>query len=256
PFHVALGRRQSEALITQLEPDVVFVIGWYWLISDATLAVAPRGFIGIHNSLLPKYRGGSPLVWTLINGESETGFSLFSLGRGTDDGPIWAQGRVPVGADDTIGEVLDRLESLAVDTLRGRMDAIVTGTAAPEPQREDGATWCCQRRPEDGEIDWSEPAARIHDFIRAQSRPYPGAFTWLGPDRMTIWRAQLLDITCYGTPGRVARIDADGVRVACGDGRCLLLREVELADGARPAQDVIRSIHARFPRRAGSRTDA
>jgi methionyl-tRNA formyltransferase len=245
----AVSRRQeADDVIVRLAPDLCVVVGWYWLVDATMLARVPHGFVGIHNSLLPRYRGGAPLVWSLINGESEAGFSLFGLAPGIDAGPVWATGSLPVGPDEPIGSVLVRLEDLAVSTFSESYIPLLEGSLAPSVQDEARATYCCQRRPEDGQIDWSQPARAVHNFIRAQSDPYPGAFSFLDRQLLHVWSAAVSEEQWSGTPGQVARITAEEVLVVCGDGRCVALREVSVDDSRRPAPDVIRSINTRFPR--------
>jgi methionyl-tRNA formyltransferase len=248
PLHVATNRKHAEQLVSEIRPDLCFVVGWYWLISPAALASVPAGFLGIHNSLLPRYRGGSPLVWAIIHGETEVGFSLFTFGAGMDDGPVWAVGKTPLGPDDTVADVLARLEVETVRVVRATYPRILDGTASPRAQDHTQATYCAQRYPADGVIDWSKPAAFVHNFVRAQSEPYPGAFTYLNGKKLTIWKARREPHVYHGTPGQIARLDPGGVTVVCGDDRALVLEQVEY-DGTRTAANqVITTIKARFPR--------
>ena len=247
PLHVASSRSDAEGLIQRIRPDLCIVAGWYWLIGDQTLESVPAGFIGIHNSLLPRYRGGSPLVWTILNGDAEAGVSLFSLTPGMDEGSIWAQGTVPVGESDAIGDVIVRLEERAVDLLRGVFPSILDGTARPTEQDHRQATYCAQRMPEDGEIDWRKTARQVHDFIRAQSHPYPGAFTYLEGSVLRVWSSRLFEPPYFGIPGQVGRIQDGEVYVICGDDHAVVLTDAEfLGRRGRPG-DFVRSIRTRFP---------
>jgi len=244
---VAGDRADAESIIASVAPDLCVVAGWYWLIGKQCLAGVPTGFIGIHYSRLPKYRGTSPLVWQMINGEPEAWFSIFSLTLGMDEGDLWAQGSVPVPATESIGELLPRLESAVVKTLETLYPAILRGEARPYPQPAMEPTYCAARLPSDGVIDFTEPAQRCHDFIRAQSRPYPGAFTYLDGEKLTVWRARLPSYTYFGRPGQVARIGKDGVVVICGDNRPLILETVGWRGAELPAFEVIKTVKTRFP---------
>jgi len=247
PLFIAKNRKDSEKIIMAQKPELCIVNGWYWLIGDDALRSVPGGFLGMHNSLLPKYRGGSPLVWAMINGEKKTGLSLFSFTSGMDEGDIWAQEAVPIGEGDYIGDVLLKIENKAVEVIRKKYLSILTGKLKPAPQSPDGATYCALRLPEDGVIDWSQPARSLYNFIRAQAEPYPGAFTYLKGKTLIIWRARMLDAIYFGRPGQVARIAGDEVYVICGDNRPLLLQEVGLADSARRiASSIVKSIKTRF----------
>lgn len=249
PLAVASGRRHSEALIAEFRPDRCFVAGWYWLIGPAVLEAVPGGFLGIHYSRLPTYRGTSPLVWQMINGEPEAWFSIFTLTNGMDEGAVWAQDSVPIADDDYVGTILERLEGKVLATLSTLYPAIVSGEAEPRAQPDLTPTYCVARLPEDGEIDFGRSARECFDFIRAQSHPYPGAFTRFEDEVLRVWRARPLDTIYYGRPGQVARVGTDGVTVICGDARPLVLEAVGWRGANLPAQDVIRSVKTRLPRR-------
>jgi methionyl-tRNA formyltransferase len=126
---------------------------------------------------------------------------------------------------------------------------MLDGGVVPVAQAAAGVSYGAQRTPDDGLVDWRAPARRLHDFVRAQSDPYPGAFTWLQGRRMTIWRARPYPHPYFGAPGQVVRIDADGVHVACGEGSALTLLEVE-RDGVRDAAGrIVDSTRVRFGER-------
>jgi methionyl-tRNA formyltransferase len=247
PFWTAADRKEADRLITSAKPDLCFVSGWYWIFTPEMLALVPGGFVGIHFSLLPKYRGGSPLVWAIINGDPEVGLSMFAFSEEIDAGPIWAQRRIPVGPDDAVGEVLMRLEAESVDVLRESYPGMLRQTAAPRPQEATGATYCAMRSPGDGEIDWNQPAGQIHNFVRAQSRPYPGAFTWWQGEMLTIWKTRLNPDPYFGTPGQVARVTPEGVWIVCGDHRAVIAENVEWQGKTQPASGVLKSITIRLP---------
>lgn len=228
-------RRESEAIIRKLKPDLCIVVCWYWLLSGPLLKTVPGGFLGIHPSLLPRYRGGSPLVWSVIRGEKRVGATLFSFTDEMDAGDIWAQVSVPIQKKDGIGEILDRLEDRVRDLFRKNFLKILERRIKPWPQDHRKATYCAQRYPEHGRIDWKKSAAEIHDFIRAQSSPYPGAFTFLNDKKLILWKAAARNMIYYGTPGQVAKIDGEGVWVICGDHKPLILECVESGGKRGPA---------------------
>lgn len=248
PLHIARDSKHAADLIRAEAPDWCFVACWYWLVPASLLRSVPGGFVGIHNSLLPKYRGGSPLVWALMNSEPEVGVSFFSFREGVDDGPIWLQARIAVGPGEYIGQVLERVEHEALRVFRDGFPLILNGELTPREQDHEVATYCAQRCPEDGEIDWSRPAAHVFDFIRAQSRPYPGAFTFLDEKKLTVLRASRVPSRYDGTPGQAARLDGDGVIVVCGGASALRLDEVDPGGGPIAAGRVIRTVRIRFPR--------
>lgn len=246
---VAQNGREADEIISEFAPDLCLVAGWYWLIRSEILDSVPRGFIGIHYSLLPKYRGSSPLVWAIINGDPIAGFSVFSFTPGMDDGPVWATGQVDVGETDAIGDVLDKLEGEVLEVLRNSYVKILNEEIVPVEQDHSELTYCAQRLPQDGLIDWNQPATAVHNFIRAQSEPYPGAFTWHEGQKLMIWKARLEPAAYYGTPGQVGRVGNGEVHVVCGNSQAIILEEVEVSgDGNNrcAASEVIRSIKTRL----------
>src|SRR5690606_37671242 len=135
--------------ILDATPSVVLVAGWYQLIPDDILTSVPHGFVGAHYSALPRYRGSAPVVWQLINGEREIGFSLFRLSHGMDEGDLAAQGYVEAN-EGYVGEVLDRLHSAAIDKLVQIAPALARGTHVFSPQPAIRPSYASMRRPEDG----------------------------------------------------------------------------------------------------------
>lgn len=253
PVHVAKNRADAEAILESEAPDVCFVLNWYWLFSDQCLQRVPRGFIGVHNSRLPRYRGSSPVVWQMINQEPEIGYSIFTLTNGTDEGPVWAQGAVPVASTTYVGDVLTALETAVAEVFEQLYPEILKGRAQAVPQPDLIPTYGAARLPDDGEIDFSWPAQRCYDFVRAQSRPYPGAFTFFQGERVTIWRADLVDTVYYGRPGQVVQIDAGrGITVICGDSRPLIITAVGWRGDDTTADRVVRTVKTRLPSPAPS----
>jgi len=215
-------------LVEALRPDLCVVVGWYRIIPDATLAIPDKCFVGVHASLLPKYRGGAPLVWAVINGEKTAVTTLFRFDPGMDSGDIVGQAEFDIEPDDTIAEVVTKAEIASVRLLERHTASLLDGTARLTPQNHEGATSVPQRRPADGRIDWFQDARRIHNFIRAQTRPYPGAFfVDIAGREVRIWRASVFSSPCEGTPGEVMSGDDHPV-ICCGKG-ALVVHETQPA---------------------------
>jgi methionyl-tRNA formyltransferase len=229
PLHVLSRSTELWHVVAGYDPHLCLVVGWYWILKPEVLATASEGWLGIHASLLPRYRGGSPLVWALIDGEHETGASLFYFDEGIDTGDIVAQQRVDLGPDDTIADVLVRTEMLAIELVRNNYPRLLDGTAPRRAQDHSQATYRPMRRPEDGRIAWTRAGREIHNFIRAQSRPYPGAFCMLPSGAsLRVWRASPFSDAVHGNPGEVVLIEGDAAVVTCGAGSAVQLQEVQV----------------------------
>jgi methionyl-tRNA formyltransferase len=231
-------------------PDIVFLCGWYWLLDSRLISSVPLGVFGTHPSLLPRYRGGSPLVWSIINGDSEVGATVFRLSEGMDDGDILLQVRVVNDATDSVATILQKLSDELVKTMPEYWSKLISGSAELVPQDETFASYCGQRLPCDGLIDWGKPAKEVHNFIRAQTAPYPGAYSFLEGRKICILRTETDNRVYYGTPGQVLVRGDTHVIVACGQATAIRIcgASVEGIQQAPPA--IIRSISHRFAGRA------
>lgn len=175
------GKRISdyENKIRELKPDLILVMGWYYKVPDPIQKIATYGAWGIHASLLPEFSGGAPLVWAIIEGKKKTGVTLFRLKESIDDGDIIAQRSIPIKFDDTIKEVYAKATDISKKMLVNNI--LKLPLVRYKPQKKGKRKYYPQRSPEDGLINFKQPAKKIYDFIRAQSNPYPGAF-FLGSD--------------------------------------------------------------------------
>jgi methionyl-tRNA formyltransferase len=178
--------------ISRYRPDFCLVVGWYQIIPKEMLD--KMSFAGLHASLLPKYRGGAPLVWAIINGEKKTGISFFLFDNKIDNGPIIGQKKVMIKNEDTINTLYKKVEKIGIELLKECLPKVAEGKAKYVPQDEKKATIYPQRRPEDGLINWGWSTKKIKNFIRAQTKPYPGAFTILNDKKITIWDADIVKI--------------------------------------------------------------
>ncbi len=219
--------------IEGFNPDLVVVAGWYWLISNELLSKVPGGFVGIHASLLPRFRGNAPLVWAILGQEPRTGVTLFHLDQGMDTGDVVDQIAFDIGHDDSIGVLLGRATEAAVALIERHLGALVGGSAPRIPQDNDAASYCSLRSPQDGLIDWIGSSSVVHNFVRAQSRPYPGAFAKLGEDVVRIWAVAKFPRPYFGIPGLVCQFLEGAPVVATGDGAVVLV-DYEVETSGRP----------------------
>lgn len=218
PEKAELGDPAFAGQVAACRPDFLFSFYYRHLIPPAVLALAPRGALNLHGSLLPRYRGRAPVNWVLVEGQSETGVTLHHMVAKPDAGAIVDQERVAIAFEDTALSLFRKLEPAAVRLLDRALPRLAAGTAEARPM--DLAAGCYRggRRPEDGRIDWSWPARRIYDLVRAVTHPYPGAFTTAGGRRLRIWWATPIPGPAGAAPGTVLARKPDAILVATGDG--------------------------------------
>ena len=217
--------------IRALAPDFLFSFYYRRMLGPALLAIPPRGALNMHGSLLPKYRGRAPVNWAVLNGEHESGASLHYMEGKPDAGDLVAQLAVPILPDDTAREVFDKVTVAAECALDRALPALLGGTAPRTPLDLAKGSYFGGRAPEDGRIDWSHDAARIHNLVRAVAPPYPGALTTIAGRPARILSTRVL--VPGGSPG-ATRLEAAGGRIVahCGGGGTLWVRELEI-DGRR-----------------------
>lgn len=223
------NRPDIVARVAAEAPDFLFSFYYRQMLGRDLLVVPSRGAYNMHGSLLPRYRGRVPVNWAIIHGETETGVTLHAMTEKPDNGAIVVQKAVAIGPDDTAFEVFDRITGAAAAALDAALPALVAGTAPHLPQDPAHASYFGGRKPEDGRIDWSWGAKRIHDFVRALTHPYPGAFADAAGRRLVLWRTRRHEA---GTPaGTVAlRVAGDAIMLDCADGGALEVTDLE-ADG-------------------------
>ncbi len=209
--------------IRQLAPDVMVVVGWNRLLGADVLAIPPRGCIGFHASLLPRFRGRAPVNWAILRGEHETGNTMMYLNAGTDTGDIVDQHHVTIEPSDTCASVYNRVAEAGATMLRTHLPAIFEGTAPRRPQERSHGDLLPKRTPAMGITSWDRPARAVHDWIRGLTAPYPGAFALWGGHKVMLWASEVPDDTGrLGHAGEVIARDEGGVRVATADGSVVL----------------------------------
>ncbi len=221
-LEISANKAQTVEILKRLRPDWALLCGWYQLID--LHALSGIEFYGFHNSCLPAYRGNAPLVWQIMNGETSGGVSFFRLGDGMDEGDLVAQERFPISGEDTISDALRQATALILSIAGKHLRTVHLGSAKLKPQPPTGISYCGLRIPDDGRIDWNWPADRIHNFVRAQTHPYPGAFCLMpSTDSVRIWSSQVEPRRYFAQPGAILEIHEEYVVVGCGDGALQIL---------------------------------
>jgi methionyl-tRNA formyltransferase len=222
-----------------VDPDLIFIVGWSQLVMDEFIGLGRQGVFGMHPTLLPKHRGRAAIPWAILSGLAVTGVTLFEIVDGTaDSGPIVGQIEVPLAPDETATTLYDKVTAAHVDLVRRCVPPLLDGKAPRIEQDTRRASAWPKRTPADGVIDWETRAPYLHDWVRAQTRPYPGAFTFHGEDRLVVWRARPVELEAEAPAGTVVAVDGEAAVVACGEGG-LVLEEVEGATSPLPVGAVL-----------------
>ena len=211
-------RPDSEVARAVANADVMVACNWRTWIPPAVFSAPRYGTLNVHDSLLPRYAGFAPLNWAIINGETEVGVTAHVMDERLDRGDIVLQWRVPVGPRDTATDMFHAtLEMMGPITLEA-LGHLEQGTGQRIPQNMAEASFFHKRSVEDSLIDWTWPATDIVNLVRAQSDPYPNAYTFADGRRLRVLQASTTVECCGGTAGRVfARTaDGDGVIIVCG----------------------------------------
>jgi len=215
---VLAGRPDEEVIrrLKQAEPDIIVANNWRTWLPPEVFNLPPRGTLNVHDSLLPAYAGFSPLIWALINGEKEVGVTAHMMDDELDAGAIVLQRSVPVGARDTTTDLFHKTVDLIEPLVTEALALIASGKTDWTPQDRSKASFFHKRSIEDSRIDWTWPAEDIDRLIRAQSDPYPNAFTFHKGQRLRITRASVSEGRYGGTPGRIFIKEGDGVVIVAG----------------------------------------
>lgn len=201
--------------IRELAPDVIFSFYYRTLLSDDILQLPSFGAFNLHGSLLPRYRGRAPVNWVLVNGETQTGVTLHKMVSRADAGDIVAQSVVAIDEEDTALTLHGKCRTAAAALLAQQLPLIRSREITLTRQDESRASYFGRRTAADGLIDWHKSAREINNLIRAVTEPYPGAFTFLGERKVTIWRARVVKDKSGGEPGAI--ISTSPLVVSCGE---------------------------------------
>jgi methionyl-tRNA formyltransferase len=237
---------EAVAQLRQLDPDVCVVVAFGQILTPDFFALPPHGSINVHASVLPSYRGASPIVHSILNGDAESGVTIMRIDAGMDTGDILSIERVPIPVDMTAGELEEILSRKGADLLLPTLKGYLAGEVRPVPQPDRGVSTAPRIRKGDGRIDWSRSAREVHDRIRAMN-PWPGAAAEWRAEPVKLWRSCIGEGS--GPPGTVLRLQATGVEVACGEGS-VQLTELQLPNRSRiAARDFVNGLHPRIGER-------
>jgi methionyl-tRNA formyltransferase len=203
-------------------PDVCAIAAYGRLLKQPILDIPGKGFINMHPSLLPKYRGPSPIQSALLNGETETGITIMRLTLEMDAGDILIQERVPIDPNDDGVSLTRKLAGRGGELLADALDRIASGTAEFTPQNDAEASYCRMFKKEDGRIRWQEPAETIHNLIRA-AQPWPVAHCGFRGDVYRIHASAVDASQVHAAPGTIVEVKQDRLVVATGDGAIAIL---------------------------------
>ena len=213
-----------------LKPDILIVAAYGLLLPQELLDIPVRGCLNVHASVLPRWRGAAPIQAAILAADKTTGISLMSMTAGLDCGPVFVSEFVDIGAEETAGELHDRLAGLGGRMLVENLDAITSGDMGAIEQDESLATYAGKITTADAALDWMQAAKEVCRKVRAYN-PVPGAYFKLTDERVKCWRAKATDAT-GAKPGTVLSADRDGIVVACGEG-AIVLRELQRPGKAR-----------------------
>jgi UDP-4-amino-4-deoxy-L-arabinose formyltransferase/UDP-glucuronic acid dehydrogenase (UDP-4-keto-hexauronic acid decarboxylating) len=202
--------------IKAIKPDIIFSFYFRDMVKNPILEIPKYGCLNLHGSLLPAYRGRVPINWAIINGETETGVTLHYMTARPDNGDIVGQEKIAIGPGDTAKDIHQKATKAAGVLLDKMLPLVKKGKAPRKKQDESKASYFGGRKPADGEIDWSKSARDIRNLVRAITRPYPGAFSFMGDRKCFFWSVSEAKNTKKAKPGTV--ITYDPLVIACGKG--------------------------------------
>jgi len=224
--------------VAERDVDVALVMAYGRILPQAVLDAPRRGCMNLHASLLPRYRGAAPINWAIARGESETGICLMQMDAGMDTGAVLSVHRIPIGSEETAGELADRLAELAATAVRQDLTRAVDGQLSPQSQDEDSATYAPMLEKKDGRIDWSLPVEKVHAHVRGMT-PWPGAFTQMRGTTLKVHRCRIHGGEADAEPGTIVLADRTCVLVACGQGLLELVSLQVPGKKAMPAGNMV-----------------
>jgi methionyl-tRNA formyltransferase len=220
------------AWLREQKVDVALVVAYGRILPKEVLAAPRLGCVNVHASILPKYRGAAPITWAVVHGEPESGVTLMTMDEGMDTGDMLLVLSSPIGADETAGELSERLSALGALAVRKGLPRYIAGELTRTPQDHAKATMAPMLQKSNGRLDFTKPARAVHDHVRGMT-PWPGAFTTARGKTLKVHATKVCDVPSpHAAPGTVVLADKHRVVVACGE-RGVELSRVQL-EGKKP----------------------
>jgi methionyl-tRNA formyltransferase len=232
PLH-RIGSVNADAVkaeIREHDPELLFVVGWSRLVDGEVLELPSVAALGMHPAPLPRGRGRAPLAWSIVKGLDETALSFFHLVEAADAGDLVGQEPLPIDEEDDAASLYADMVEAGRTLIRRHYPEFEAGEVPREPQDDSEATWWPRRDPHHGLIDWTAVPGEVYDWVRGQTRPYPGAFSYLDDRKVTIWAANPPDDeSAFVAPGEIAYRDGDALGVGAWEG-VIELTEVQVGE--------------------------
>lgn len=225
------GSPEMEEIIS-LNPDLIVTAAFGQFLPETLLKAPKLGAINVHASLLPKYRGGAPVHYSIIKGDSETGVTIMRMVKKMDAGDMLSQKAIPISKTDDVGSMFDKLSLLGKDMLLEMLPEFIAGNIKEIPQDETLVTYSPNITREEEQIDWNKTSELIDCQVRGM-RPWPVAFTTYQETRVKLWDTTPLDETTTKAPGTIIKINKKNFLVACGEGTVLQINDLQLAGKGR-----------------------
>ena len=214
-------RKVTEAVLIE-KPDAVVVVAFGHILREPLLSGPPLGCLNVHASLLPRWRGVSPVQYSIMHGDTWSGVTIMRMDAGVDTGPVLAQRSVGIGPEDTAGELLDTLAGQGADLLIHTLRGLLNGQVHPQAQNDTGAVYAPKLTRTLSSLRWDLNVIKVHNQIRALA-PWPGTTTYLGEKLLKVTQARPMSFMVSDKcPGTVLGVGPDGVEVACGEGALLV----------------------------------
>lgn len=212
-------------ILEELKPDICVVVAYGKILPADFLNYPEYGCINIHGSILPQYRGAAPIQWSVLDGQEYAGVTSMQMDVGLDTGDMLLVEKTKIGENETSGELYDRLTVIGAELLIKTLKAIETGNISPEKQDDSKSSYASMLDKSMSPVDWSKSAQQIHNQIRGLD-PWPVALTYLDGKSLKLFRSEISENLGSGKPGEAVALK-NGLGVFCGDGKAVIIKEVQ-----------------------------